>query len=195
MYYIVRHGQTEKNRQKLLQGRSDLPLNDAGRMQAEELSMFFEKEGIRFETVYSSPLSRAVETASIACMNRNEIVADERLLEMDYGPYEGLDLSNPPSEIKRFFSDFVHEPAPAGMESLASVVSRMGEFLEEIKGRNKGNVLISCHAISMKGALEYLSPEAKGMYWSKYIGNCAVYCFEETEQGYTVPFELDVKKE
>ncbi|MBR6349277.1 MAG: histidine phosphatase family protein [Lachnospiraceae bacterium] len=188
MIYIIRHGQTEMNNVKALQGRSDHPLNETGVKQAEDTAKLLADQGIKFDYVFSSPLIRAVQTAKLISPE-NEPVVDERLIEMDYGKYEGLELSNMPPEIKFFFSDFVNNPAPDTMEQLPAVVDRLGEFLEEIKGL-KGNILISTHAIAMKGALEYLTPDSKGSYWSKYIGNCAVYSAENDENGIGVPEEL-----
>ena len=188
MIYIIRHGQTEMNNVKALQGRSDHPLNETGVKQAEDTAKLLADQGIKFDYVFSSPLIRAVQTAKLISPE-NEPVVDERLIEMDYGKYEGLELSNMPPEIKFFFSDFVNNPAPDTMEQLPAVVDRLGEFLEEIKGL-KGNILISTHAIAMKGALEYLTPDSKGSYWSKYIGNCAVYSVENDENGIGVPEEL-----
>ena len=117
-----------------------------------------------------------------------EPAIDDRLIEMDYGPYEGADLKALPPEVLTFFSDFVHNPAPAGMESLASVVERAGCFLEDVKNLH-GNILISTHAIAMKGILEYLTPESNGAYWSEYIGNCAVYAVECTDGKIGIPKE------
>lgn len=187
MIYIVRHGQTEKNKANVLQGRSDVPLNDAGRRQAEEVRDRFIAAGIRFDLIYTSPLIRAVQTAEIIA-GRTPKIVDDRLIEMDYGPYEGMDLSNPAPEVLTFFRDFVHNPAPDGMEPLQAVVARLGTFLEEIRKETREaaaekNILISTHAIAMKGALEYLTPDSKGSYWSKYIGNCAVYTAEITPEG------------
>lgn len=188
MIYIIRHGQTGLNKAKLLQGRSDTALNEKGKEQAEKALAFFEEKGIHFDRVFSSPLIRARETAEI-CAPESDIEIDERLIEMDYGPYEGCDLENPPAEIIEFFSDFVHNPAPEGMEQLGDVVKRAGSFLEDIRSL-EGNILISTHAIAMKGLLEYLTPESNGSYWSKYIGNCAVYCAENNHGIYTVPTEI-----
>ena len=82
------------------------------------------------------------------------------------------------------------------MEPLAEVVRRLGEFVEELRPEaEKQDILVSTHAIAMKGALEYLTPESKGSYWGKYIGNCAVYAFELRDGTYTVPVELDMKSE
>lgn len=192
--FIVRHGQTAMNHAKLLQGRSDIPLNETGIRQAEKTGDYFVREGIHFDHVFSSPLHRAVETAEAIVKGACRVETDERLLEMDYGPYEGISLVNPPEEITYFFSDFTNHAAPEGMEQLASVVKRLGEFLEEIRSSHlSGNILISTHAIAMKGALEYLSPKSHGSYWSKYIGNCAVYVSELDETGYSVPFEVNTE--
>ena len=187
MLYIIRHGQTELNSRKVLQGRSDHPLNETGVAQAREAA---EKlKGVRFDAVWSSPLVRAVQTARIVAHYREPRI-DGRLIEMEYGPYEGLGLDALPPEVLTFFSDFVHNPAPEGMEPLQSVVERAGAFLND-RCRTDETVLISTHAIAMKGILEYLTPESHGSYWSKYIGNCAVYTAEYLPGvGWTVPREI-----
>ncbi len=189
MIYIIRHGQTELNHRKVLQGRSDYPLNEKGIAQAMEAAKRL--KAVRFDRVYSSPLTRAVETARIVAPDC-EVRTDDRLIEMDYGPYEGLDLTSMPPEVITFFQDFVHNPAPNGMEPLSSVVKRTGRFLEEFC-RTKESILISTHAIALKGILEYLTPESKGSYWSKYIGNCAVYVTEFQNREFTIPISLEDK--
>ena len=191
MIYVIRHGQTELNSRGVLQGRSDRPLNETGIAQAREAAERL--SGIRFDRVYTSPLMRAMQTAQILAPDIVPVV-DERLIEMDYGPYEGADLNHLPPEVLRFFSDFAHNPAPAGMEALEAVVHRAGDFLEE-RCRTGENILISTHAIAMKGILEYLTPGANGAYWSKYIGNCAVYSTEYRGGGFIVPAELDRMEE
>lgn len=188
MIYIMRHGQTEKNQAKVLQGRSNLSLNETGMKEAKEAGEWFREQGIVFDRIYSSPLDRAVQTAQLAT-GRDDIILDDRLLEMDYGPYEGMDLKDPAPEIIAFFSDFVHNPAPEGMEQLSEVVARMGAFLESLHG-SEGNILITTHAVAMKGALEYLSLESNGSYWPKYIGTCGVYAAELTDSGFGEPTEV-----
>ena len=217
MIYIIRHGQTANNKKNVLQGRSNAPLNETGIRQAQEAARFFREKGTRFDAVYSSPLTRAIQTARIitgAVADEGaepgtggsaapRIMLDERLIEMDYGPYEGMDLTDPAPEVLAFFKDFVNTPAPKGMEALDHIVARAGRFIEELKplfnraGRtaDKGgasadaqpNILISTHAIAMKGVLEYLTPDSHGGYWSKYIGNCAVYEIGFEDGGFSVP--------
>ena len=187
--YFVRHGQTALNQAKLLQGRSDFDLDSSGISQAARVGQWFREQGIRFDCVFSSPLRRAVQTAGL--ISNTTAVLDDRLIEMDYGPYEGADLHNPAPEIVTFFSDFVHNPAPEGMEQLSSVVARTGAFVEELVGLS-GNVLVSTHAIAMKGILEYLTPQSHGSYWSKYVGNCAIYSIAVEDGVLGVPEELEI---
>lgn len=186
MIYMIRHGQTELNSRRLLQGRSDFPLNETGIAQAEDAAARL--RDVPFSAVYSSPLVRAIQTAAIVAPGIPPHV-DERLIEMDYGPYEGMDLTRLPPEVITFFSDFVRNPAPAGMEALESVVHRAGAFLKDCC-RTEENLLISTHAIALKGLLEYLTPDANGAWWSRYIGNCAVYITEYHDGHFTVPTEL-----
>ena len=191
MLYIIRHGQTELNTKMLMQGRSDHPLNETGLAQAEEAAGRFAAMGVKIDKVYSSPLIRALQTAK-AIAPEAELVIDDRLIEMDYGPYEGMDLKNPAPEVLDFFKDFVNVPAPEGMEPLPDVVKRLGVFLEEIREEAKNsNILISTHAIAMKGALEYLTPDSHGSYWSKYIGNCEVYVAEADNGDFSVPVRFE----
>ena len=133
-----------------------------------------------------------MQTAEIVVPNKR-ITLYDRLIEMDYGRHEGTDLKNMPEEIRVFFSDFVHNPAPESMEQLSEVLKRTGEFLDDIKSIS-GNILISTHAIAMKGILENLTPDSQGGYWSKYIGNCALYVADNQDGHIGIPTEYKSKK-
>lgn len=87
MIYIIRHGQTELNHAQVLQVRSDQTLNENGKQQASEASMMLQRYGVSFDHVFSSPLIRTVEIAEIVVPEMKPVV-DERLIEMDYGPFE-----------------------------------------------------------------------------------------------------------
>ena len=193
MIYLVRHGQTLQNRAGLLQGRSDFPLNEMGREQARRVGAFFREQGVRFDAVYTSPLRRAVQTAALIAGETVPLRVDERLIEMDYGPYEGMDLRAPAPEVLAFFRDFVNVPAPAGMEKLSAVTARLGAFLEQLRPEaEERDILVSTHAIALKGALEYLTPASRGSYWAKNIGNCEIYAFEFVNGTFTVPKKFEV---
>jgi len=202
MIYLIRHGQTDQNVAWRIQGQRDFPLNETGIRQAEAARDALKELGISFDKVISSPLSRAVRTAEIVtgaggdeASGAPEIILDDRLKEMDYGPYEGADLKNLPEALKEFFSDFNRNPAPEGVEQLPDLVKRLGGFLEAIKPdimemKPGENVLLSTHAIALKAALEYLTPGSNGAYWSKYLPNCGMYAFDLVDGEYTVPEEF-----
>lgn len=202
MIYLIRHGQTDQNVAWRIQGQRDFPLNETGIRQAEAARDALKELGISFDKVISSPLSRAVRTAEIVtgadgaeASGAPEIILDDRLKEMDYGPYEGADLKNLPEALKEFFSDFNRNPAPEGVEQLPDLVKRLGGFLEAIKPdimemKPGENVLLSTHAIALKAALEYLTPGSDGAYWSKYLPNCGMYAFDLVDGEYTVPEEF-----
>lgn len=194
MIYLIRHGQTALNKTRALQGRSDNPLNETGEEQARAVGAWFRDQGIAFTQIFTSPLIRAVQTAHLVAGSQVPLTVDERLIEMDYGPYEGINLKDPPPEIITFFSDFVHNPAPEGMEQLSEVVARLGDFLEDLRPQaGEGNILLSAHAISMKGVLEYLNPASKGAWWSTTLGNCALFRIEYKDGEYTIPEQIFIK--
>ena len=89
MLYIVRHGETDWNREHKVQGRTDIPLNDYGRRLARETA-----EGMKdipIDLCFTSPLLRAKETAQIILEGRNVPLCDEeRIQEISFGRYEGL---------------------------------------------------------------------------------------------------------
>ena len=86
--YVVRHGQTDWNKTNRLQGRSDIPLNDQGRKEAKRAGKILKSKS--FAACYSSPMSRAMETASLLILSRDlPILIDERLLERNMGSWEG----------------------------------------------------------------------------------------------------------
>ena len=195
MIYIIRHGQTDQNLAWRIQGQKDFPLNETGEEQARNAGERLKELGISFSRVYTSPLMRARRTAEIVAGD-TETLVDDRLMEMDYGPFEGADLKNLPEPLKVFFSDFKNNPAPDGVEQLPDLVRRLGGFLEDMKPEltkltEEGkDVLLSTHAIALKAALEYLTPGSDGAYWSKYLPNCGIYTFDIQNGEYTVPVEF-----
>lgn len=75
------------------------------------------------------------------------------------------------------------------MESLDHVIARVGEFLEEVKELNSENILLTTHAIALKGGLEYLNPAAKGAWWSTFISTCAIFSTEWDGEKFSLPEE------
>ena len=133
MLYIIRHGRTDWNDRHKLQGRTDVPLNEEGRRMAEEARETY--RDVHFDICFCSPLIRAKETAEILLRGRDvPIQYDDRLMEMSFGRFEGLensfDIPDCPINVL-FFTPEQYVSPPGGAESLDDLFARTGAFLEE----------------------------------------------------------------
>src|SRR3989338_5919677 len=100
--YLVRHGETEWNEKKIIQGHSDIPLNKKGELQAKELGQEF--KGIHFDAVFSSNLIRAKRTAEIAVLEKKlAVVTTNALRERMFGRFEGKHIS----ELRKAFGELL----------------------------------------------------------------------------------------
>jgi broad specificity phosphatase PhoE len=90
-FYFLRHGETDWNAEKRLQGATDIPLNDNGRAQAARAAAILQKYNI--DHIVGSPLARAAETARIVADTlQKPLVHDPRIREKNYGQFEGMTL-------------------------------------------------------------------------------------------------------
>lgn len=147
--WITRHGQTDLNKQHLMQGITDEPLNDEGVHQAYMTRQLI--GNVHFDAIYASPLSRAIETAEIiANVNRDQVITDPRLIEMNFGRFEYqryLKLG-PKMFFYWFFPDYL--PTPKTVESMDEMVTRITAFLTDLESQPNHRVLISCHGAIMR---------------------------------------------
>ena len=173
LIYFVRHGQTDWNLAGRLQGQTDIPLNDTGRSQAEEARQRL--SGVQFDAVYSSPLSRAVETAMLVSgWPADKVRTDERIKEIAFGDWEGQAPRTLGEDFAPFFADPAHfVPAPGG-ESLPDLMARVSDFTAYVKQAHRGQTVL---AVSHGAALHALLTAELGLdmkdYWSVGLGNCA----------------------
>jgi broad specificity phosphatase PhoE len=123
---LVRHGQTESSARMAYSGQSDIPLTDVGREQAAHAAQRLTGTGI--DAVISSPLIRARDTAqAIADATGAPLTIDDRLIEVDYGLFEGLDRAGASEKFGASFEAWRQDPfgAPVpGMEPLADALER-----------------------------------------------------------------------
>ncbi len=177
MLYIMRHGKTEWNEKHKLQGRTDIPLNETGRKMAQNAAK--EYSNFNFDVVYCSPLCRAKETAEIICKNRNiPIMVDERLTEMGFGIYEGIENSfqfpDCPINVLFYHPEKYTIPVKNG-ESLDNLFSRTGEFIKEIvepaliEGKD---ILIVGHGVMNLSIICQIRDWPIEKFWSEKIENC-----------------------
>ena len=139
--YVARHGQTQWNLENRVCGRTDLPLTEDGWKQAWLLAE--RTKGLKIDVIISSPMLRARQTAEpVADIHGLEILMDDRLIEQDYGIYEGADRKDPAFQANKRLFAFRY---PEG-ESMMQLAGRVYGLLEQIKVRySDKTVLLVCH--------------------------------------------------
>lgn len=155
--YIIRHGQSKDNLNKIIQGQTDSPLTELGKEQAEcaakRLSF------TEFSGIYSSDLERALETAEIIASYQKCKVTPSKLIRESYmGLAQGLTqeqfAEKYPKEYEMWLCDSINNRPPQA-ESIVDIIARCSQFVEEIKKNHKDgdNVLAVCHGGSLRGLI------------------------------------------
>lgn len=145
---LIRHGQTDWNAIRRLQGQENIPLNEVGRAQAETVSDLIGKisqKGVNFGAVYTSPLSRASETADAIAgsLGLGKAVVMDSLIERDYGSLSGLTLD----ERRRMFPG--GEKQAGNVESVPAAASRMLSAIDDMLYHARENAAGKCTVIGV----------------------------------------------
>lgn len=140
---LTRHGQTEWNLLKKVQGKADIELNEKGIQQAETTRDSLKEE--RIDLILCSPLKRAIQTAEIINKGRNiRMIIDERVSERDFGEFEGMFKKD--FNYNAFWSykqNLKYDEA----ENITEFFRRVYDFLDSVKKEYEGKrVLIVAHA-------------------------------------------------
>jgi probable phosphoglycerate mutase len=170
MIAFVRHGQTELNRGGRLQGRLDAPLSELGLRQAAALGAGFAREPV--VRVCSSPLRRACATAAaIASEHDLDVDVDERLIELDYGEWDGLALGDVPAGD---WAAWRADPAfaPPGGERLVDVTARIDAFCAAVG--DPGLVIAVSHVSPIKVAVCSALRVDEGASWRMQLDVASV---------------------
>lgn len=185
--YIMRHGETDYNKQGLIQGQLDIPLNEYGLELARKTREGFDREGLSFDLAYCSPLIRAKQTAEILLSGTNTpVIYDNRIREMNFAEGEGHPLSelstNPDlKNIDYLFHDpEKYVPTELG-ESYEDLFRRVENFLEEEiypKEMTHENILICCHGGIIRAFLAFLKKLELSEFWNNHQPNCSVNIIE-----------------
>ena len=155
--YLLRHGETDWNKKGLLQGHTDVSLNENGRIQVADTVGKLSGLGLRMDHIVSSPLKRAFESAEIAAAGLNypkeRIIVEGLLMERGFGEGEGLTLK----ERETKYPDCNYP----GMEPQAELVKRAGQAFWKIVGDCQGaeNVLLVAHGAVLFALLQAVSEE------------------------------------
>ena len=175
--WIARHGETALNAQKLMQGITDEPLNEKGIEQAER--MHEKIKNVHFDAVYASPLDRAQVTASILSgVDRNELIIDDRLIEVNFGKYELKKYTALGVKMTLYYLFQQYLPAPKTVEKHEHIVERAKSFLEDLKKNDYENVLIVSHGNLIRVMYHQLDENPPKTYFKDFPGNCEIRVYE-----------------
>lgn len=156
---LVRHGQSEWNRVKRWQGRSDSPLTALGRDQAERCGSLLAGHAIEFGSLWSSSLGRTLETAAILsdALDLRPVRADDRLQEADAGEWSGMHIS----DIEQRYPGWLDSGRrPDTFEPTADVVDRTVAALRAIVGNGDGRPAL---AVTHSGVVRRLVERLGGV--------------------------------
>lgn len=181
---LIRHGETDWNFQQKNQGQTDIPLNEKGKQQSEQLNSHLQTEKIDF--IYSSDLTRCMEMAKkISDQHNVSVIQDIRLRERNYGNWEGLTSEEIQTSDYENFMKYHLDPAmysPSGGETGIEVFSRVTYFLSEILNKHKnGNIAIISHGGTIAHLLSALLNATPSTASSLRFDNCSiteVHCLE-----------------
>jgi len=171
--YLVRHGETDWNAARRIQGRTDIPLNETGREQARRAGELLARR--RWDGLYASPLGRAHETAAIIGerIGIREVVHVEALIERDYGEAEGMAFD----EIEALYPEGVRAP---GQETREEVAARVVPALLELAARHPGErLLLVSHGGAIRSVLQTVEPHTQ----HPRITNASVHSFRVDDGG------------
>jgi uncharacterized phosphatase len=193
LLYLVRHGETDWNRARRIQGSTDIPLNDTGRAQAGRTGRLL--AGREWHAIATSPLERALETAQIisAEVGVEDIELVPALQERAYGAAEGLD----DTELARLFPGDSFVP---GREPRADVATRAIAALIGLALRHPDrNVIVTTHGGVIRSVVNAVAPD-DASHHQVPITNGSVHSFRYVEGAlklveFNDPIELESVRE
>lgn len=175
--YLLRHGQTEFNVKKLVQGRCDSPLTDLGRQQARVAAAWLKAHNVVPDKVVSSPLGRAMDTASLVASELlgPDAAVDpcEGIIERCYGTFEEGPHDALPTDVWDPGEDLV----PFGGEGSRALQERMVGALTNLMGSEGIETLLAVsHGSASRQFIKAAAPE--GFEPPTKLPNCAIMIFD-----------------
>lgn len=185
IFYIVRHGVTEWNALKKVQGSVDIPLAEEGIRLAEKTGEAL--KDIPFDICFSSPLTRARQTAELILGNRNiPVILDKRIQEIDFGVLEGTQFLDKNGTVTNeqmdiFFNHPMEFTRPENGENIEDICRRTREFWEEkIQDPSLQNstILVTSHGCAVRALLKNVYENKDDFWHGRVPPNCGVNIVE-----------------
>lgn len=178
--YLIRHGATQMNMERLIQGHIDEPLVDKGRQMARDAADELRSQGIMIREAYSSPLKRAVETASIISgVEMDKVTTLPDVIEIEFGIHDGeslVDIS--PEEHATVFEYPSKQGEMDGVETYESLMVRSKRFLKFARelAKKDHDVIVCAHGGIMRAILSVILNVPMEELWSRFnIPHCKTY--------------------
>ena len=186
---LVRHGETDWNREEIFRGRADPPLNKKGQNQAEAAGRAI--SAFKVSAVYSSPLNRSLETAkNIAKFHNLPVKEMEGFIDIDFGKWQGLTHKNVKKLYPGLYQRWLEEPRKVimpGGESLDNVRKRSFAALKEILQKDKnGLAVVVSHRVVNKILICAILGLDNSSFWNIRQDNCALNIFEFRKNKFVV---------
>jgi broad specificity phosphatase PhoE len=180
---LIRHGETVWNHEHRFTTHTDVPLSDAGMEQARTAAQAL--SAIVIDRIYSSPLQRTRATAeAIADLQqpRPRITTDERLTEVDAGPFEGMteqELESGPlaADFARWHTDGTPE-FPDGSEPFDDALVRAAAFLDEHDGEPGTTLVVTHGSLARLMVSSYFLGGPPPLHRHLWLDNCRLAVFE-----------------
>ena len=176
---LVRHGETEWNVEEVFRGRIDIELNQTGIKQSELLAEYLSERKI--DTIYSSPLKRALKTAEIiAGSHKRDVEIASGLIDFDCGKWQGLSLQEVKDKYKELYAQWISRPdkvkIPAG-ESLNDVRKRAIRLVDDVIAKHEGTVVLVAHRVVNKVLICALLGLDNSHFWNVRQDTCGITTF------------------
>ncbi len=168
MLILLRHGRTASNAEARLQGDSDIPLDEVGRLQAEQAGAYI-RDRWDIDTVFTTSLQRSQQTAVLAGFSADILGVDDRWREISFGEFEGRKVEEVAPDLgTRWRADINYKPE--GGESLPSLHNRVAEVCAEMTIRAADeNILVVTHATPIKSAVIWATGGAPEMILKLWV--------------------------
>ncbi len=179
--YLARHGTTDWNQEEIFRGRIDCRLNEMGRAEARALAGAFQETSL--EAIFSSPLSRAKETAQAVAENHGlTVIAEPAFLDIDFGEWQGLPLKEVREKYSELYRTWLEKPQAVtfpGGENITQVRDRAWEGLwRVVQSHAEKTVFIVTHRVVTKVLICALLGLDIAHFWQIKQDTTAVNCFE-----------------
>lgn len=168
--YFTRHGETEWNKEDIIQGQLDSPLTEKGIEMGKSLRE--KSKDIHFDKIYSSDLKRALDTAKLIAGDR-EIIETPLLREINVGNWSGRKISDVKIEDSKLYNDYFNNPEKYEREdgeSIKDLLERVEKFFEEaIYPEEDENILIVAHGVTIVAMFDIMEKIPVKDFWSNRV--------------------------